>query len=105
MNPDMKTIRTSYHTPIGVVFLGLMVHALEKIVHHPTLNVNNDYQLTSDINSLEGDPQASTEDYKKHLTTKLNPEGCPMTVRGGSKQHFPVALKQHLRVTLSIIIS
>ena len=106
MNPDMETIRTSYHTLIGVVFLGLMVHALEKIVHHPTLGVNNDYQLTSDINSREGDPQASTEDYeKKHLTTKLIPEGCPMTVRGGSKQHFPVAFKQHLRVTLSIIIS
>ena len=46
MNPDMESIGTSYHTPIGVsIHLGLIAQfhyqTLEKIVYHPTVGVTN----------------------------------------------------------------
>ena len=94
-NPDMEPIRTSQHTPIGVVYLGLTAQfhyqILEKIVHHPTLEVINDYQLTSDANSPKGVSQALTEDYEKEDEEAFNYQaqlrGLPYD-REKSRQHL-----------------
>ena len=97
-------IRTSL---IGVFYLGLIgqfpYQALEKIVHHPTLDVTNDYQLTSDTNSPEGDPQASTEDYEKEDKEAFNYQAQPRRLSHDSclqrkdlavvESTYPIAVK------------
>ena len=61
--------------------------ALEKTVHHLTLDVTNDYQLTSDTNSPEGDPQASTEDYEKEDEEAFNYQAQPRRLMHDSCLH------------------
>ena len=61
--------------------------ALEKIVHHLTLDVTNDYQLTSDTNSPEGDPQASTEGYEKEDEEAFNYQAQPWRLMHDSCLH------------------
>ena len=99
----MEPIRTSQHTPIGVVYLGLTAQfhyqILEKIVHHPTLEVINDYQLTSDANSPKGVSQALTEDCEKEDEEAFNYQaqlrGLPYD-REKSRQHlFRCSLEGH----------
>ena len=59
INPDMKPIRTSHHTPIGVIYLGLIgqfhYQALE-IDRHPTTSTTSQSLAPNQESSSPPDP-------------------------------------------------